>query len=183
MLLLTCCLLFGMGVWGLFHHWGTLAQTQLKLDRCAGKAAQDLKRALERTQKLNQAIRIARKSMAVGVLAPEAIAPIKTGLQAAYVAQEAVLVSWRVRQAVWMAHGCSGTQGFQKPLPSMPFSREPPDPIGPRPLRWSGDGDGFKIQADHRPRHSAASVKGENPNEDGPHQWSLEWTEPDARVF
>jgi hypothetical protein len=179
-LLLSATLAFGIGGWSLLHRWRVLAEVQLRLDRCTGQAAQDLKRAFERVQRLNQAIRAARATLAAGILVPEAAAAAREALQAAYAAQELVMAAWRAKQGYWLLRrGCGKSGDIASPLPSLPWTRDLPDVLGPKPVRWSGSSSTFLIQAANGPRRAAAKVlptEGELDEETEPRRWSLEWS-------
>jgi hypothetical protein len=156
-----------------------LVEVQLRLDRCTGQAAQELKTAFERIQALNRAIQAARAALVAGAILPEAAAAAKEALQIAYAAQELAIAAWHARRAYWMIRqGCGESGDSAEPLPSLPWTRDLPDVLGPKPLRWTSESTEFRIRARNRSRHAAAKLVGEKGATDAaePKRWSLEWT-------
>jgi hypothetical protein len=181
-LLLSVSLTFGVAGWALLHRWRVLTEVQLRLDRCTGEAAQDLKRAFERTQRLNQAIRAARAALAASFILPEAAEAAREALRIASAAEDAVMTAWQVKRALWVVRrGCGASGDRAWPLPRLPWARDPPDLLGPKPARWAAESSSFRIEASNGTRRAAARVgpgTGEQNEEQEPSSWSLEWTRP-----
>lgn len=181
-LLVGITMSFGIGGWTLLHRWRMLTELQLRLDRCTGEAAQDTKKAFERIQVLNRAIRIARATLEASVVLPEAAEAAREALRLAAAAEEALVAAWRAKRAFWaIRRGCGGSGDRATALPSLPWARDPPDLIGPKPLRWESDTSTFRIQATNGTRSSAAQVgpgKGRSDDGNEPRSWSLAWAAP-----
>jgi hypothetical protein len=162
--------LAGMGTWGVMRHWRHVIELQLRLDRCVGEAALDLRQTLGRIEKENLAMEAARAAVAIGtVLAPEAAAALREALEAAVAAQEAEIGRWQIRRGLWIARRGCGEESWlwtrAPALPKMPWHRPPPDVLGPKPLDWTGGQEPLRIELARAPRASAALV----------------WIDPDGR--
>lgn len=147
------------GTWGLMHHWNNLTALQLRLDRCVGEAALDLRATLKRIEFENVSLRALRAAQALAdIEAPGSLVPEITALAEA---QDAEIFRWKARQAAWMlAHGCDGQPDLPSPLPSMGWDpRLPPDTDGPQALVWSGSEKRLVFQLNHPPRAAAAVVQ------------------------
>lgn len=156
----------GVGILGTLRHWRSLVEHQLRLNRCVGQEALELKRILQSLEISNQEIRRLR---AFG-LASQGTA------QGEVVRQEHLLAQWRLRQHHWLRPGyCGNSDDIRDPLPSLILRRDPPDLLGPNILKElevpsketdeTGETDEahdplvFTIQASHPPRSAAARVK------------------------
>jgi hypothetical protein len=173
-LLAISCL--GLATWGMMRHWRHLTELQLKLDRCVGDTALDLKRALQEIERANRHIQMLRAAQAasglaggVGELRPLMILEARR--------QDLEILRWNTKQARWLVQrGCGGAGGVPLPLPSMKWFRAPPDPIGPQPLEWApGMPRILKLQLTHTPRAAAAVVQ---PGEGNETSWKASWTVP-----
>jgi hypothetical protein len=172
-LVLAVSIAFGLGTWGLLRNWRSLVEIQLRLDRCAGETARELRVTLRRTRDLNQAIFVARTTLAATVVAPQVAALARKALQAAVAGQEMLIAGWNLKRGLWLARQGCGGGGRAASLPALPWTRDPPDLIGPQALRWTG-GRELRIQLSHGPRHAAAVIEGDLKDGD----WRLSWTRP-----
>jgi hypothetical protein len=170
LLALFCAALAGFGIWGTLRHWRHVTETQLRLDRCVGQSAQELKTTLVRLDFTNRRIKELR--IAIIPAPPPLQIPLCASLELAAGFQEYLLLKWKAKQVLWMAHrGCLEFSDLAPPLPSIGMVRGVRDEIGSQPLRWpEGHPPEFKIRLKHHPRFSAASVK-ETANE-----WKANWT-------
>jgi hypothetical protein len=135
--LLAICFM-GFGTWGILRHWRHAVETQLKLDRCVGEAALELKASLNRIESSNSRMRKERAGVVVTVIAPPIAAALRTVLMLEMAFQEFERLKWEGRRAMWIARGGCGTthRDWTSLLPAMKWVRPPPDPLGPRPLVW-----------------------------------------------
>ncbi len=181
-LLVGISMSFGIGTWTLLHRWRVLTALQLRLDRCTGEAVQDTRKAFERIQLLNRAIRVARATLEASIVLPEAAEAAHEALKVAAAAQEALAGAWRAKRAFWVIRrGCGGSGDRASALPALPWTRDPPDVIGPKPMRWDSDSSTFRVQATNGTRRSAARLgpgKGVQDDGDEPRSWSVEWIRP-----
>jgi hypothetical protein len=181
--LVASLLTFGIGTWALLHRWRMLTEIQLRLDRCTGETARTTEETFERIQELNEVIRIARATLAAAIVLPEAAEAARAALEGASAAEEAIVVAWQGKRAFWLVRGgCGGSGDRARALPSLPWVSEPPDELGPRPLKWESETSNFKIQAWNGSRRSVARVgpkEGDFNDGEEPRRWSLEWTIPE----
>jgi hypothetical protein len=159
--------LIGLSLWGLLHHWKDLMDTQIRLDRCTGEVALDLKSKIATVESANRQITFLRAS----IEAAHAAAPVTWGasetpipaLQAAIVLevarQEFQRLSWIKRQVTWIASGCGAKGDIPIPLPFLSWERDPPDMIGEQSLDLDSLPKQYRIEAMHLPRKSAALVE------------------------
>jgi hypothetical protein len=150
---------------------------QLEIDECAGRAALDLRDHQNRIESGNRRIRALRASIAgATALAPEALTALKASLKAEVAIQEGVLARWKYLAVSWSTMGAPcGKHRDRGLLPAPPWGRSPPDPIGERPLEWTGIGrKQLLIRMMHVPRRTTVRVR-ENENEN---RWMAEWLGP-----
>lgn len=172
----------GLALWGMLHHWKGLAQTQLRLDRCTGEAALELKGKLERIRETNtQMIGLRTAEMAAPL--PPAKAALQAAVDAAAFYQEALRTQWTLKQSRWLlTSGCESSGDRSAPLPTLSWTRKPPDSLGAFPLDMNGLPRSFYFAAMHPPRSSAAEVfsggtfGGENDPISNP--WHARWIAP-----
>jgi hypothetical protein len=150
----------GFGVWGLLRHWRGLTETQLRLDRCVGKSALELKHTLVQIEEGNTTIRVLRAAVAVATPLGHGAEP-RALLEVAVRGQDLLLVRWQARRAEWLARrGCGEGRDLPYPLPSMSWVRPPEDLIGPQALSWEpGVPRSLRVQLVHLPRAAAARVE------------------------
>jgi hypothetical protein len=163
---------------GLMRRWRHLVELQLQLDRCVGVTALKLREKLNSLERSNQQIIILRATMLAASVTPPTRAATQTALNAMVIYQESLLMSWQAKRTEWLIRrGCSDASGLAVPLPSLPWTRDPPDALGPMPLRWpQSNSRELHVQLSKRPRHSAAQVEG---NQDGTQiRWKATWTTP-----
>lgn len=161
-LILLVFTLGGLGTFGVLRKWRTHVETQLRLNRCVGKAAQEFRDVLESLLQRNREIRQLRVAIQAVQWKPWLIPPLRTALGAVVLRQEFSLNSWRVRTLQWrLSQGCDGRRKDDaSSLPSLNFTREPPDLIGPKPLVWLGGIPGtFTFLLKSAPRAAAAVVQ------------------------
>jgi hypothetical protein len=105
LLALFCAALAGFGIWGTLRHWRHVTETQLRLDRCVGQSAQELKTTLVRLDFTNRRIKELR--IAIIPAPPPLQIPLRASLELAAGFQEYLLLKWKAKQVLWMAHrGC-----------------------------------------------------------------------------
>lgn len=181
-LLTVVLLVAGLGIWALLHHWKNLTQTQLRLDRCTGETALELKSKLRKIGKANVRIKAERIAEAVAMVPlPEAAQAMKLVVIAEMAHQEEMRAEWIAKQAKWLLQkGCGAKGDFTLPLPSLKWEREPADELGPNALDLSELPRSFRIEARHSPRASAAEVyRGDKNDEpDDPTEWKARWIPP-----
>jgi hypothetical protein len=166
----------GMGLWGLLHHWKSLAQTQLRLDRCTGETALELKMKLQTISSANEQMKVLRASEAASP-SPQATAALQLAIEAEVLRQEKARADWAVDRMSWSAvGGCSSHGDSGSPLPDLSWTREPPDALGPQPLNLDELPKAFRIQLNHQPRASAAEVSSGNPYDRT--SWHCRWIPP-----
>jgi hypothetical protein len=178
-LLATLMVLTGLGVWGLLHHWKHLTQTQLRLDRCTGETALDLRSKLQGIASANRQMKELRAAEAAALLAlqPEAANALQVLVEAESIRQETIRATWTVKRATWLIHrGCGSWGDISPPLPSVSWTREPPDYLGPVPLTQDSFSAYYRIEAQHQPRASAAEVFLGNENDET--SWHAHWVAP-----
>lgn len=184
LLALLAITLAGFGIWGLMRRWRHLAETQLRLDRCAGQEALAMRDFLNGLDAANHRIRELRAAVATaGAVAPEAATLARAAIRAEAARQDLAILGWRARSARWwLKQGCGGRGDRALPLPEPGLSRPPPDPLGQRPLEWDGGAPGrFRIQLAHPPRAAAASIetKGGGFLNAQTNVWTARWTGPE----
>jgi hypothetical protein len=166
----------GLGLWGVLHHWKSLAQTQLRLDRCTGETALELKMKLQTIASANEQMKVLRVSEAAAVT-PQATAAFQLAIEAEVLRQEKARADWSVNRMSWTAQsGCGGHGDSGFPLPDLSWTREPPDALGPQPLNLDELPKAFRIQLNHQPRASAAEVSSGNPYDRT--SWHARWIPP-----
>ena len=171
----------GLTLWGMLRHWKNLAETQLRLDRCAGQTAQELRDTLSSLESSNFRIKGLRIARGATAIAPPVSAALEIALLAQVAIQEIQRAKWEVTRLRWLTHlRCGSLKDMPSPLPSMKWLRDPPDAIGPNALRWEGEWPkDFQIQVTHYPRaagarvfYSTQTVKEELLDQ---HNWKTEW--------
>ncbi len=179
----------GMGIWGLLRHWRHQVELQLRLDRCVGKTALDLKRSLLAIEGENAEIRRIRIALLALTLEPPAKAALESALLVEVGRQETELALWEGRRLAWLARrGCDGRGDSPVPLPGQSWQRDPPDVNGPQPLRWTlGVGKKLHIELVHLPRAAAAEVTGNRTkgafHVDVGSDWRANWEVPGIGRF
>ena len=163
--LLIFSLLFfaGIGVLGIVQSWRGLVHTQLRLNRCVGEKAHSLRDVLNRVAKTNQEIKLTRASIAVLFWSPASVAALRATLQGLVFYQDALLLKWKGERAIWFATmGCGlRNRDIARPLPSLEYSRPPPDPIGSQALIWTEGMEmpsEFKLSLENGSRGAYAGV-------------------------
>jgi hypothetical protein len=167
----------GFGIWGFLRAWRHLAETQLRLDACVGRQAHEFRRELDTLESSNIRMTVLRAAVADALVAnPAAVPALNVALQAEVSYQTAVQVRWTAAEARWLARrGCGENGDFPIPLPSFPYLRDPPDPLGPRPLRWTASAEKrLEVGAAHRPRYASAKI--ESGGESA--KWKASWSVP-----
>jgi len=184
MVLITLVLVLGsLGVFGVLREWRKLVEIQLRLDRCVSKTALSLKTRLDSLEKSNLRMKVIRASLAASTVLPPAKPPLQAALTAEFLWQESQRALWVKTQMTWMAEqGCDFKRDLPLPIPTLPWLRDPPDSIGPQPLRWPvGTEKRFYLQLSHSPRHAAAILdEGKLHEKNG---WFARWTYPGQLVL
>lgn len=154
--------LSGLGTWGLMRRWRHLVQAQLGIDRCVGMAAIQLRDHLNEIDRLNARIKALRRSILVAstTAASQTLIPsLKLALQASYLKQEKHLKQWQWFHLRWMFQvNCGEIRNQKFPLPTLKYSRLPPDHIGPQFLQWLLPDEKFYVSAKSLSRSSHAVV-------------------------
>jgi hypothetical protein len=176
-LLMGIAVITGLSLWVLLHQWKGLVDTQLRLDKCTGEIALNLKSDLGKLSTTNDVILALRTSIASAMLAPgaqEAVPPLQISLHLVYAAQEAIRVKWDLKAVQWATTGGCGV-GKDVALPFAPLSwdRPPPDTIGENQIDLESIPDEFRFEVYHLPRKAAAVVER---NEDD--DWKAHWSMP-----
>lgn len=175
-LALLILLFSALALWGLLRHWQKLTEIQLRLDKCTGQAALELRNTINFIETANgriEKIRIALASATLtGALAPEAVVALRAALTSQIALQDLRKAKWQLKRVSWLATGeCTRRGDRPVPLPSLDCQRDPPDEIGQRPLRWKGEvPEDFQIAAYHSPRAAGARVARQKGKE-----WHAEW--------
>ncbi len=164
---------------GIMRQWRNLTDTQLRLDECVRKASLELRDRNRFVESSNTRMKAIRTLIAGStVIAPEALAALRTALQVEFLRREALLRTWQVKQMTWLARrGCDGKQDFPLPLPSLSWVEEPPDTIGPKPLIWPPE-----VRKEHTvflrrgPRRSIARIFVKESGQSYRGVWHAEWT-------
>jgi hypothetical protein len=155
----VCLLIFSIGAWGVLRNWRQNAETQLRLDECAGKKTVELRDTLNSIESANQRIKTLRASVGLGTLLPPAAEAAQAALAVQVGLQEAQRARWMMAQVKWLSsRGCGGSGDIPGPIPSLPLTRDPPDALGPQPLRWTSQPEEFAVRIAHRPRRAAAKI-------------------------
>lgn len=162
-LLLVIISLSALGLWGILRHWRYLAELQLRLDRCVGGVALALKADARTIRLSNREMMAIRAALSVAV-EPASRTALQTALLAEAARQEWVRLRWNARRLSWLARlGCATGRGDRPvPLAEFPWTRDPPDALGSRPLRLTLEPLELRVQLGHFPRHAAAELRGES---------------------
>ena len=150
--------LMALGTLGLMRNWRKLTEVQLRLDRCVGKVAMELRNEQNSIESANRRMEMLRVAIPPAAIYPAVAAALQRALELQALLEEVTLRRWQARRIAWMLErGCDHSRDFPRPLPAMPWIHDPPDPVGARPLRWPPDARlEFRIQLNHSPRHAAA---------------------------
>lgn len=121
-------------------QWQTRVQRQIDLDRCVGSHLLSFKHNVRDLEILNKKIRVLRAEILAVPNSP-ATPTLQIALSALSFQQMALLSQWKITEGTWLLpNACSlkfTSLGFRNLTP-FPFVPEPPDLVGPRPLRWLG---------------------------------------------
>lgn len=169
-----------VGCWGLLRHWRSVAELQLRLDRCVGQTALAFKNTLETLLSSNQKIKTLRASILATQGPSASLSPLQAALIAVVGEQESRRLYWKAQQHLWISNQkCGSSLDIPIPLPSMDWIRDPPDTLGPQPLRWVGPiPEEFHIEISHFPRAAAARIYPLGGSIDLPLHWQAEWAPP-----
>lgn len=174
-LLLTAIVAFsGFGIWGVMRSWKKQAETQLRLDECVGRKAQELKSLLTQlTQSNTRMIWARRAALAAAVLSPDALAAIRAELEIELTLQEALRLKWRGEGVVSaLRSSCEGLRVLPIRFPLLEWSRLPPDFIGPQAFEWMEPDPEFTLLFSASRHESSAKVKNE---QIGKNHWIARW--------
>jgi hypothetical protein len=156
----------GFSLWVLLHQWKGLVDTQLRLDKCAGQIALDMKSDLGKLESTNEAILPLRASIATAMATPgaqETVPPLQVALHLIYMAQE----------VQWVATGgCGLGKDIALPLTPLSWERPPPDALGENQIDLESIPDEFRFEVYHLPRKAAAVVERNEEDEN----WKAHWT-------
>lgn len=174
--LMTFCI-GGFGIWSYFRKWRLLAATQIRLDRCIGKAAQDFRTTLNLIESYNLQIQGLRASIQAAEAYPALVPPLQAALLAVVSLQEVEKYKWEAKRVKWIiTRGCGKWTDQARKLPDLEYQRDPPDSVGPQTLEWPGEmPEEFFFQIQNPPRYAAALV---TRSENGLQTWKAKWTVP-----
>ncbi len=159
----------------LFNHWKGQVRVQLELDECVGKTAHDLRDRMKSIERLNLAMTATRAALAVSTIAPPGRAALQATLQVEALEQQRLILMWRIKQAAWLTRrGCPESRGLPMPYPDFPWIQDPPDSLGPRPLRLPSPDPRLRIGLKARNRSSFAVVERRNEER----KWTANWSNP-----
>jgi hypothetical protein len=168
----------GLSLWALLHQWKGLVDTQLRLDKCTGEIALNLKSDLGKIKETNIAILALRASIAAAMAVPgaqETVPPLQASLHLVYASQEALRVKWDLKAIQWtMTGGCGIGKDIALPFTPLSWDRPPPDTLGENQIDLESIPDEFRFEAYHLPRKSAATVERNEENDD----WKAHWSQP-----
>ncbi|MEO5968902.1 MAG: hypothetical protein ABIQ95_03170 [Bdellovibrionia bacterium] len=165
----------GLRIWAFLRNWRFLVETQLRLDRCVGKVAQEFRDSLNSIEISNQRIKKLRIAIEMAQLEPGVIPPLQAVLIAQVTKQELIRAKWDFKRGYWLvSQGCGNSKDIAYPLPAFKFIRNPPDLVGPQALIWEEIMlEKFEFQVSHRPRYAAAIVEGGLDE-----KWKATWSAP-----
>ena len=180
-LALGLMIMAAVGFWGILRHWRGLTELQLRLDRCVGGTAIQVRNDLKSLDRTNAAIIVARVGVAATMEFPPADVPFRTALIILVLAQDKIQFDWTLRNAQWLLRrGCQSLGDIPVPLPAFPFKRAPPDPLGPQALTWEGPADRrLGVQLAHRPRYARAVVQEGKGSHVISSHWSAQFSPPE----
>lgn len=184
LLSLVAISLMGFGTWGVMRRWRHLTETQLRLDRCVGDVALELKGTLNRIERANGRMRKARAlNIPLSLLNPPAAEALKKLLMLQSALQDLEQFRWQARRARWLVQkGCGDAGKLMAPLPAMDWKRPPDDPLGPMPLQWIGANRRLQILLFESSRSAVAAIEAESINMTGEligeYSWKAAWTRP-----
>jgi hypothetical protein len=187
-LLMGIAVITGFSFWALLHQWKGLVDTQLRLDKCTGQIALNMKSDLGKLKSTNTTMLALRASIATAMSVPgaqETVPPLQASLHLVYASQEALRVKWDLKAIQWvMTGGCGVSQDKALPFSPLSWDRPPPDTLGENPIDLESLPDEFHFEAEHLPRRSAAVVersdKDNDENENG--NWKAHWATADEVV-
>lgn len=162
-----------LGLVTIEFRWRRVVSTQLRLDRCIAKTALELKASIERIEAMNSKIKALRLAIPPALLKPPVAKALQESLRALVFVQDAELRRWNgAKRAQWLLkRGCGHRSDRAAPLPEQPWTRPPPDPIGPRGLVWSNARNPLRIAVIHGKRTSHARI------EKIEHTWRASWAD------
>lgn len=119
-------------------------EIQLKLDTCAAKNAELAKDAIGVIESLNQKVVYLRTALLAASAIPgvgqAVIAGIRIAIQVAASARDAAKIAYDVILNRWRTGLACVDQGISPVVAEdpgeLPWTKMPPDPLGPTPLRW-----------------------------------------------
>lgn len=132
-IILLCILSFGfLALMGLSRSAQVLIHTQIAMDQCQASLARSLKRDFNQIETLNQILEITR--LEVQAVPPQAKPPLLAQTYVTALAQDAVLLPWRVGRLLQIDQRCPGIISLVTPVlyQRIPYS----DSNGARTLEW-----------------------------------------------
>jgi hypothetical protein len=157
------------------QHWTRKVRIQLEIDRCAGRAALELRDHLGSLERSNQTLRALRAAVAASLASgnPGAISAARAATTASARLQDLEILSWKQRQIRWILEPeCRSSPPGG--LPDLPFRRPPPDLWGDQLLQWRTDVPRqFSIRVRRNGRHSVSFVFSR-----ADERWTASWSPP-----
>jgi hypothetical protein len=176
------------GILSLQFYWNQQVSTQLRLDQCIAKTSQQLLNSLQMIDQTNQTMIHLRELLIPGSLLPQTKASLQIALQAAHAINLTQVHLWKLKQVTWLTqHGCDFKNDIPIPLPPLPWVPDPPDALGPRPLRSILSLNALKtlhIEIQHYDFSIQANKKSSLASAAKLYQestWKRSWTQPHSR--
>ncbi|MCM0607069.1 MAG: hypothetical protein KA715_13350 [Xanthomonadaceae bacterium] len=133
------CIVSFFGLFGVQAAWRKAISSQWEADHSLARTMMDFRDKMNAIESSNSRMEKIRAAIAAAPLAvifnPGLITTLKAALQVEALMQKERVVSWKMKQG-WglITHST---------LPDLPWSIDPPDLIGERPLRWIGASEYF----------------------------------------
>ena len=134
---LVCAALMGLGTLSAFHLWYGKVKSQQQLNQCLGKITLAFRNWMNHIEKGNAQMKVTRSAIAATTLDPAARPPLEAALKLQDAFQRIQWNKWNIQRGVWAVSGCPGI-GNRVPPPN-PWVFDPPDFLGPRPLRFTSE--------------------------------------------
>jgi hypothetical protein len=158
-----------VGLWQAMRDWRKVRDQQMALDECVSQQAKKSAQQLNRLKRIDQGIQAARAALVLAI-EPSARATLMATLQTLGAWAQAEDVAWKAQAASWiLRRGCGkAARAIPLPFPEAPWTLDPPDALGARPLRWS-ETHALEIQNRAGTRFSRAWIVRRD------HQWHAQW--------
>jgi len=186
-ILLSAGLLLGTGVASLMREREKAIRLQLRVDECVAHAALELKKRLNTIEETNKKVRALRLALLVTGLNPAVKATLMRTLKDLSLNLSLQLSLWTLTRGKWLLNSSCSRTSFIFPLPAIPFSQQPADPLGPRPLLYRGSfTPALKIKLSNGVRRSGAVVERKGVGDfihEKNETWTAAWWAPSEISF